>query len=439
MKTKKTISTLVAILISLVFLWLAFKNIDFKQLMEMFKTINWFWTIPFCVVTWITFVWRALRWEVFLKPIRTVPMRECFGPMMVGFAFNSIFPARAGEFARPLALTKQTKIPYTSGFSTVVLERVCDMLALLGLFALMPLLIDFEDGFSRHYSTVKHVEGSDLAVYLKAATIVMALGILIVGAVWYLRQRQRMEDAPYLNAERTRKLTIIAATVLALLTAAGYFLIYSHVDVEKTYTFGKEFNITPSLLNEIMGKVSFFVLFLIAGSVAMISKRVQDLFLKIVHWMPLIPSAIKHKIDALFRSFAVGFVALREPKLLVQIVFHTIGIWVGTAATFWIMSLGVPGIEMSLPISIVYLVITCVVITIPAAPGYWGLYEIGGLMGLVICQVVPDDASGYALAVGYTLLVHFMQWALVTVIGLYYAGKIHVSVSESEAAKELVE
>ena len=63
MSKKKIISTVIATLISLVFLWLAFRKIQLPQLMEAFRQINWLWTVPFILLTWLSFWWRAVRWQ----------------------------------------------------------------------------------------------------------------------------------------------------------------------------------------------------------------------------------------------------------------------------------------------------------------------------------------------------------------------------------------
>jgi len=37
----------------------------------------------------------------------------------------------------------------------------------------------------------------------------------------------------------------------------------------------------------------------------------------------------------------------------------------------------------------------------------------------------------YEAALGFTLVVHFVQWVPITALGLYYAAKIHVSPGEA--------
>ena len=56
--------------------------------------------------------------------------------MMIGFMLNCILPLRAGEFARPAVLMKNSKVPYTAGLATLVAERLFDIIIMILLFVL---------------------------------------------------------------------------------------------------------------------------------------------------------------------------------------------------------------------------------------------------------------------------------------------------------------
>jgi len=349
MSTKKIITTLIAVLISAFFLYLAFRNIDLGELREAFATINWLWAIPFLGVTWLTFVWRAVRWKRLLAETKEVGTWECYGPMMVGFAFNSVFPLRVGEVARPLALKKKCGVPMFAGLSTVFVERVFDILALLAFFVFCLFFIRFDDNFLLEY---------------------------------------------------------------------------------------QGFTVTPEVMNAIIKNITIGAVVLFIGSVLMLTEWFRNIVLRIVRWTPILPAGFKEKIAALFETFAKGFNALRKPSRVALISLDTFMIWFLTGATFWVMAWGFPGIELSLIHALIFLVITCLLISIPAAPGYWGPYELGGILALILTEVVVNTSAGQATALSFTLTVHFLQWALVTVIGLYYAGKIHVSVKEAAEVED---
>jgi len=346
---KKKIAGVVVAIASLAFVWLAFRKIDFPQLAATLRQMQWLWILPFAGMTWLVFWWRAVRWRLLLLPTKDLTSWQLFGPTMVGFGFNSIFPARAGEFARPLALSKSCGVPYATGLSSVVVERILDALALLGLFAALPFFFEFKGDFSYQYGDIL---------------------------------------------------------------------------------------ITPATLTKVARSTSFLVVLLMAGAIAMISLKFQQLVLAVLAWMPLLPARFKAKIEGLFLAAADGFVALRRPKLLVPIVLHTVAIWALCALSFQVMSFAVDGLHMSVVHGFVFLVVTAMLVAIPSVPGYWGLYEIGGLLALILCGLAANTPEGHAKAMGFTLVVHFVQWIMPTAMGLYYAGKIHVSAGEARQVAE---
>lgn len=85
---------------------------------------------------------KAYRWKLLLSPLGNFhTWRDCFGPMLSGFAVNNVLPARAGEIVRVMVFARRTRLPLASVFVTVALERVFDMLSILvylsiGLFSL---------------------------------------------------------------------------------------------------------------------------------------------------------------------------------------------------------------------------------------------------------------------------------------------------------------
>ena len=54
--------------------------------------------------------------------------------MLVGYLFNNIMPARAGEAARVVTLTQRAGTPAAEALGTVVVERVFDVLSILIVF-----------------------------------------------------------------------------------------------------------------------------------------------------------------------------------------------------------------------------------------------------------------------------------------------------------------
>jgi uncharacterized protein (TIRG00374 family) len=117
--------------ISGLFLFLAVRNVDFREVGRAFAGANYWYLIPSAVAN-LTGLWiRSLRWGVLLRPVRTVRMRDLFPCTVIGFMANNLFPARLGEFMRAIVLKRRTGIPASAAFATIVLERMFDGVTIL--------------------------------------------------------------------------------------------------------------------------------------------------------------------------------------------------------------------------------------------------------------------------------------------------------------------
>jgi uncharacterized protein (TIRG00374 family) len=82
---------------------------------------------------------RAFRWQYLLEPLGHTTFARAFRATAVGFAANSLLPARAGEVIRPyfLARTERARgrMSATGAFATIILERLLDVITVLALLA----------------------------------------------------------------------------------------------------------------------------------------------------------------------------------------------------------------------------------------------------------------------------------------------------------------
>jgi hypothetical protein len=82
---------------------------------------------------------RAFRWQYLLEPLGHTTFGRAFRATAVGFAANSVLPARAGEVIRPYFLARtdsaQGQMSATGAFATIILERLLDVITVLVLLA----------------------------------------------------------------------------------------------------------------------------------------------------------------------------------------------------------------------------------------------------------------------------------------------------------------
>jgi uncharacterized protein (TIRG00374 family) len=121
--------------------YLAVRGVSLDDARDALAASDLRWLAPTSVVFAIALWLRVVRWWVLFDPSSRPPLRAVGHAAFVGYFFNNILPARAGEAARVIALYSTARTPRAEAIGTVVIERVFDLLALLVLlFACYPLL-----------------------------------------------------------------------------------------------------------------------------------------------------------------------------------------------------------------------------------------------------------------------------------------------------------
>lgn len=127
----KLIKLTLGVLVTIICLTAAVWGIDLEEVKESFLHAH-FWTLPILLAFLFLFYWlKAIRWRMILEPIKKLSVSQVTPSMMIGFMGNNILPAHLGEFLRVFVLSKQFQIPKTTVLSTLVLERLFDVIAIL--------------------------------------------------------------------------------------------------------------------------------------------------------------------------------------------------------------------------------------------------------------------------------------------------------------------
>jgi uncharacterized protein (TIRG00374 family) len=125
------------LVIGVILLWLAFRNVNFKSLSEGLKEANYYWLILSIIFGFLAFLSRARRWMLLIQPLGHKPtFWHTFYALMAGYLANLALP-RIGEITRCVALGKKEQIPADQLFGTVVIERAIDFITLLIIMIIM--------------------------------------------------------------------------------------------------------------------------------------------------------------------------------------------------------------------------------------------------------------------------------------------------------------
>ncbi|HWP81476.1 MAG TPA: lysylphosphatidylglycerol synthase transmembrane domain-containing protein [Bacteroidota bacterium] len=136
-KTKRIVRAVVGGILALAFLYLAFRNVKFAELLDSVLRVNVFWVFVLVPVGLAGHWIRAVRWAYLLAPVKSnISTRNLFSAVMIGYMINNILP-RVGELVRPYVIGKLEGISKSSAFGSVVAERIIDMVSFFFIMCLV--------------------------------------------------------------------------------------------------------------------------------------------------------------------------------------------------------------------------------------------------------------------------------------------------------------
>lgn len=140
---------LIPIIVTAAFLAALVLNPEFNlsRLLEALQGADYVWLAPAALVFFVGIWLRAVRWGLLLRPIARVPAWRLYPVLIIGFMANNVLPFRAGELVRVHELARREGISRTAALATILVERIFDGLALLGLLGAVSLVVPLADWF----------------------------------------------------------------------------------------------------------------------------------------------------------------------------------------------------------------------------------------------------------------------------------------------------
>jgi uncharacterized protein (TIRG00374 family) len=110
------------------------RGFDWNLAAAAMARLRWSWLLLSLVMVAASLYGRALRWAVFLKPLKARPsIRNLLSATAIGFAAITLF-GRPGELVRPYLIAVKERVPVSSQFAALLLERIFDLLMALLIF-----------------------------------------------------------------------------------------------------------------------------------------------------------------------------------------------------------------------------------------------------------------------------------------------------------------
>lgn len=149
-----------------------------------------------------------------------------------------------------------------------------------------------------------------------------------------------------------------------------------------------------------------------------------------VSWLPV--SFRRPIVDAL-EAFLAGAGVLRNPMLILRTTVWSAALWLWNALGFWV-ALYAFGIEVPYAAAVFFASTIALAASIPAAPGFIGTWHLMAVFVLSDMWGVSVASAG-AFAAGF----HLAGFIPVTLMGLWFAWRLGLSLAEAARSEEVVE
>ena len=135
---------------------------------------------------------------------------------------------------------------------------------------------------------------------------------------------------------------------------------------------------------------------------------------------------IEEKGRVVLITFSQGLSVLRSPAHFVAVFLWTVAHWLLNAFGWWI---GMWAVGISVPFSATLLLQALVAlgVAVPAAPGFFGIFEKVAVLGLAIYAVPKSLATSWAIG------FHILSFLPITLIGAYYFTKLGLNLREIQS------
>ncbi len=144
---KKNISSFLKIVVSvgvaISLLFLVFRNIEWDDFWQRAKEVNYLWVMASIALSIVSYVARAYRWNVLLKPLGyDLKTSRTTLAVLIGYLANLALP-RLGEITRCGVLNRNDKVSVPAALGTVVVERLVDVFSLF-ILIMISLAVEYD-------------------------------------------------------------------------------------------------------------------------------------------------------------------------------------------------------------------------------------------------------------------------------------------------------
>jgi uncharacterized membrane protein YbhN (UPF0104 family) len=192
--------------------WWVYRDENIDDFIAAFKSLNYFWIAVSVLLSILSMLSRAIRWNMLIKPMGHNPRTgNSFLSVLPMYFVNLLIP-RAGEVFRCTILGRYEKIPFAKLVGTVFVERLADfiMLMLLAVIIIVMQSGVFIDFFRTHPEIGLKLESLlSLRNILTGAGLLALLVIAFLAARSYLRKKPGVKTAGWRRGSGSLSITCL--------------------------------------------------------------------------------------------------------------------------------------------------------------------------------------------------------------------------------------
>jgi glycosyltransferase 2 family protein len=174
---RKALIALVGFSIGGACFWLAARHVDLSEAKQIFETADWRWIASGIILFGADMFGRVIRWRVILSHHREVEYSKVARGMLCGYAVNILLPARLGELFRADYTSRISLIDRSTLFSSIFIERLTDLVAVIIIFIMGLALSDIRD--------------HDINRVVFVSVVILLIGILLIYLALFRATRQK--------------------------------------------------------------------------------------------------------------------------------------------------------------------------------------------------------------------------------------------------------
>lgn len=131
MTQRQRLFVVAGLLVSVVFLLVAFNGLSPALVLEVIRTANPIPLLLACVWYFAAVIVISARWGFLLRSLKVIPLRDLIPLVCIGYMGNNVYPFRSGELLRIVLLQRNHAIPVARATTVVIVERAFDGLVML--------------------------------------------------------------------------------------------------------------------------------------------------------------------------------------------------------------------------------------------------------------------------------------------------------------------